>query len=83
MLEILDDDDEMSGEDGQDWKEDFLLLLTPFALSKPAQLVLQWMLSKHKIHETHPEILIWAILPYYEFKLFNKVRVQYHRNDFL
>ena len=53
--------------------EDLLFLLSPHLLSKQAQYLLQYLLTKHKIHRKHPETLFFASLPFYEFAVFNKI----------
>ena len=50
-----------------------MFLLSPHLLTKPAQYLLQYLLTKHKIHRKHPETLFFASLPFYEFAIFNKI----------
>ena len=73
--DIFDDEeaDEKMEDDSHPWQEDVLLLLTPHVLSTPGQFLLQYLVSKHKIHATHSEMLFWSTLPFFEYKIFQRV----------
>lgn len=53
--------------------EDFLYLLSPYTLTKAAQYLLQYMVSKKKAHLSHPLALFCSTLPYYEYAIFNRI----------
>ena len=53
--------------------EDLLFLLSPHILSKPTQYLLQYLVSKLKIHKKHPETLFFVALPYNSYAIFGKI----------
>ena len=53
--------------------EDVLFLLSPFISKLSAQYVLQYLMTRHKIHINSAESLIFAIIPYSEKVIFNRV----------
>ncbi len=71
--EFGDDEDAMDedeDDDGPSWQADLLLLLSPSSLSAPTQMLLQWLVTRHRVHESHGEELLAALLPYYEYRVF-------------
>jgi hypothetical protein len=53
--------------------EDLLFLLSAHILAKPTQYLLQYLVSKLKVHRRHPETLFFVTLPYNEFAIFNRI----------
>jgi hypothetical protein len=53
--------------------EDLLFLLSPHILAKPTQYLLQYLISKLKIHRKYPETLFFVTLPYNQYAIFNKI----------
>ena len=53
--------------------EDVLFLLSPFVARLSAQYVLQYLITRHKVHINSAESLIFAILPYSDKAVFNRV----------
>jgi len=49
--------------------EDLLFILSEHVLSKPAQYLLQYLITKLNIHIKHPETLLFITLPYYQARL--------------
>jgi hypothetical protein len=71
---VPDDEGDVAMEDGAfENVEDVLYLLTPYMLKRPAQCLLQYLLTKHKVHVKHPEALFFSTLPYYEYAIFNRI----------
>ncbi len=57
-----DDDKNEDEDDGSSWQADLLLLLSPLALKAPAQIVLQWMVTKHKVtNNLRPKFRQWFL----------------------
>ncbi len=52
---------------------DLLYLLSPYLLRKSAQHILQYLVTRHKVHTAMPEHLFFATLPYFEYAIFNRV----------
>ena len=48
-LDEMDAHVEKEEEEEEDWKSELLLLLSPSALKASTQIVLQWMITKHKV----------------------------------
>jgi hypothetical protein len=46
--------------------DDLLLALSPFLLVTPGQILLQFVVNRHKVHLNHPEALLWAALPHHK-----------------
>ncbi len=53
--------------------EDVLFLLTPFVPRPAAQYLLQYLISKHKVHLSYGITLLFAVIPYYETTIFHRV----------
>ena len=53
--------------------EDLLLLLTPYLLKKSTQYLMQYLITKHKIHHNNAEVLFFSTLPYYEYSIFTLI----------
>ncbi|CAG0890703.1 unnamed protein product [Darwinula stevensoni] len=49
---------------------DFLLLLSPYFLLKPAHKALEWLVHRFYIHEFNKDGLLACILPYHDTRLF-------------
>jgi len=52
--------------------EDLLLLVSPYTLLKPAQWILQLLVTKYKVHYKHPETFFFCVLPFYEYDIYAK-----------
>lgn len=68
-----DYDEDMSTADKKTTVEDLLFLLTPYVLERPAQYVLQYLVTKHKVHQKHAETLFFSTIPYYDYAIFNRI----------
>ena len=53
--------------------EDLLLFLTPYLLKKSTQYLMQYLITKHKIHHNYAEVLFFSTLPFYEYSIFNLI----------
>ena len=53
--------------------EDIFFLLSPHLLEASAQHVLQYLVTKHKVHIKYPELLLFSAIPYYQYKIFHRV----------
>lgn len=63
---------ELSHEDKDEaWQEDLLLLLSPFVLQDSCQYLLQFLISRHSTHLSHPEALVCSVLPHYGYNVFH------------
>ena len=58
---------------GEKSLEDLLIILSPFILKKSTQYLLQYLISKHKVHHNHAEILFFSTIPCYEYAIFNSI----------
>ena len=65
-------EDEAEAED-EFWKEDLLLLLSPFMLRESCQFVVQFLVTRHSFHLSHPEACVLSALPYYSYNLFHNL----------
>jgi len=52
--------------------EDLLFLISPFTLLKPAQWILQLLVTRHKVHYKYPELFFFCVLPFYEYEIYSK-----------
>ena len=52
--------------------EDALLLISPYCLLKPAQWVLQWLVTNFKVHYKHPDIFFLSVLPVYDYDIYRR-----------
>ena len=68
----VDDDVDMDSP-GDKSIEDVLFLLSPFIARLSAQYVLQYLITRHKVHVNSAESLIFAIIPYSDKVIFNRV----------
>ena len=68
----VDDDVDMDSP-GDKSIEDLLFLLSPFIARLSAQYVLQYLITRHKVHINSAESLIFAIIPYSDKVIFNRV----------
>ena len=68
----VDDDVDMDSL-GDKSIEDVLFLLSPFIARLSAQYVLQYLITRHKVHINSAESLIFAIIPYSDKVIFNRV----------
>ena len=68
----VDDDVDMDSS-GDKSIEDVLFLLSPFIARLSAQYVLQYLITRHKVHINSAETLIFAIIPYSDKVIFNRV----------
>jgi len=50
-----------------------LTSLCPHLLLKHAQWVLQWLVTKHKVHMNNPSMLVFTVLPYYSYQIYQTV----------
>ncbi len=64
---------EKDAESDRDRIRDLLFLLTPHMLKQPAQYVLQYLVTRHKIHFEMPEALFFASFPHFEHVIFNRI----------
>ena len=67
----MDDDIEMEGSDKS--IEDLLFLLSSFLLKPSTQYLLQYLITRHKIHIDFGKELLFACLPYYDQTIFHRV----------
>ena len=63
-----EEDDAMDGLGRRLGMEDLLLVLSPFHLLTPGQILLQFLISRHSVHLEHPEALLWSALPHHQFQ---------------
>ena len=50
-----------------------LTSLCPHLLLKHAQWVLQWLVTKHKVHMNNPSMLVFTVMPYYSYQIYQTV----------
>ena len=67
------EDVDMDSDASEKCVEDFLFLLSPHISRLPAQYVLQYLITRHKVHVNSAESLIFAIIPYYDKIIFHRV----------
>ena len=53
--------------------KEFLILLSPYFLIKPAQKTLEWLIRRFRIHVFNVDDLICCVLPFHETNLFARV----------
>jgi len=53
--------------------EDCVIRLCPHLLLRPAQLLLQWLVTRHKVHISHPEVLVFSVLPHHTYSIYQAV----------
>ena len=58
---------------GDSTLDDLLYLLTPHVLKRETQYLLQYLISRHKIHQDHSEALFFTTLPHYEYSIFHSI----------
>ena len=47
-----------------------LTFLCPHILNKNAQWMLQWLVTRHKVHINEPDWLVFTLLPFYSYKIY-------------
>jgi len=47
--------------------------LCPHLLQRPAQWMLQWLVTRHKVHMNNPSTLVFTVLPYYTYQIYQAV----------
>ena len=67
------EDVDMDSDTSEKRIEDLLFLLSPHISRLPAQYVLQYLITRHKVHVNSAESLIFAIIPYYDKIIFHRV----------
>ena len=67
------EDVDMDSDTSEKCIEDLLFLLSPHISRLPAQYVLQYLITRHKVHVNSAESLIFAIIPYYDKIIFHRV----------
>ena len=67
------DDDPMDGGVVTRAMEDLILLLGPHARSASVQVLLEYLIVRHKAHHNHPDLWIISSLPHYEYAILGKV----------
>ena len=60
-------------DDGTKCIEDVLFLLSPYVPRLSAQYVLQYLITRHKVHINSTECFIFSVIPYYDKIIFNRV----------
>lgn len=53
--------------------QEYLILLTPYLLLKPAQKTLEWLIRRYQCHVWDKEALIACILPFHESLIFGRI----------
>ena len=52
---------------------DCLRRLSPLLLMRPAQFLLQWLVTKHKVHISQPAAFLFTALPHHMYKIYQAV----------
>ena len=52
---------------------DCLRRVSPLLLMRPAQFMLQWLVTRHRVHLNHPGALVFAALPHHTYKIYQAV----------
>jgi len=68
LLEMEEDEEE-----AEQMVTDCLTSICPHLLLRPAQWMLQWLVTRHKVHMTSPSWLVFTVLPYYSYQIYQTV----------
>ena len=64
---------EMEPGEDEELVGDCLQRLSPVLLMRPAQFLLQWLVTRHRVHLNQPGALVFAALPHHTYRIYQAV----------